>query len=28
LRVGFGGITIKPILPESETPPPASAKQD
>jgi hypothetical protein len=26
LRVGFGGITIKPILPESETPPPASAK--
>jgi hypothetical protein len=27
LRVGFGGITIKPIQPESETPPsPASAK--
>jgi hypothetical protein len=27
LRVGFGGITIKPILPESETPPfPASAR--
>src|ERR1700674_3074134 len=27
LRVGLGGITIKPILPESETPPsPASAK--
>ena len=27
LRVGVGGITIKPILPESETPPsPASAK--
>jgi hypothetical protein len=27
LRVGFGGITIKPILPEPETPPPpASAK--
>jgi hypothetical protein len=27
LRVAFGGITIKPILPESETPPsPASAK--
>ena len=28
LRVGFGGITIKPILPEAETPPPppASAK--
>jgi hypothetical protein len=26
LRVGFGGITIKPILPESETPPPASVK--
>jgi hypothetical protein len=27
LRVGFGGITIKPILPESETPPsPASTK--
>jgi hypothetical protein len=27
LRVGFGGITIKPILPESETPPsPASGK--
>ena len=27
LRVGFGGITIKPILPESETPPsPASPK--
>jgi hypothetical protein len=27
LRVGFGGITIKPILPESEMPPsPASAK--
>jgi hypothetical protein len=26
LRVGFGGITIKPILPESEAPPPASVK--
>jgi hypothetical protein len=26
LRVRFGGIAIKPILPESETPPPASAK--
>jgi len=29
LRVGFGGITIKPILPESETPPSAvTAGQD
>jgi hypothetical protein len=25
LRVGFGGITIKPILPESETPPSAAS---